>query len=193
MDNFLDNVDKEKIDELFAETTANVTYFKNTVDKVVNSCSAPLDEIMNNIYNDIINADQPPLNTLERYFLELSNCLYYMGDKLETLGIYDAMSKQAYKEVYNRYYLDAGDCKVDTKKKPTVAKITAVAETSSQYEGIVNDLYSRAYKILKNKIDAANTMLSSISKIISKRMAEMQLTSTTPTGKQILNESVLPF
>lgn len=193
MDNFLDNVDREKIDELFADTNNNVSYFKNTVDKVVNSYSAPLDEIMNNIYNDIICIEQPPLNTLERYFLELSNCLYYMGDKLETLGVYDAMSKQAYKETYNKYYLDAGDCKVDTKKKPTVAEITAVAETASQYEGIVNDMYSKAYKILKNKIDSANTMLSSISKIISKRMVEMQLTSTTPTGKQILNESALPF
>ncbi len=39
-------------------------------------------------------------------------------------------------------------------------------------------------------MDAANTVLSCISKIISKRMTEMQLTSVTPTGKQILNEDI---
>ena len=64
-----------------------------------------------------------------------------------------------------------------------------MAENESQYENVVSDVYSKAYKIVKNKVDTATTMLNSISKIISKRMVEMQLNSVTPTGKQILNES----
>ena len=68
--------------------------------------------------------------------------------------------------------------------------MTAQAESAAQYEGIVNDIYAKAYKIVKSKIESANTMLSAISKIISKRMSEMQLNSVTPTGKQILNENI---
>lgn len=185
---FLNNIDTNNVEKLMKETAENVMYFERITRDVVDTYSQDLDFIMGDIYKDIVCKDQPPLNTLEKYFLELSNCLYYMGDKLERLGVYDVMSKNAYKEVYNRKYLGLTDIG-DTKKKPTVAELTAIAENEAQYENIINDVYSKAYKIVKNKVDAATTMLNSISKIISKRMAEMQLNSVTPSGKQILNES----
>lgn len=184
---FLENVDQERIIQLMKDTQDNVGYFESLTNAVVKSYSESLDSLMDSIYHEIILIDQPPLNTLEKYFLELSNCLYYMGDKLEKLGVYDVMSKNAYKEVYNNAYLGLTDVP-DSKKKPTVAELTANAENEAQYESVVSDIYAKAYKIVKNKIDAATTMLSSISKIISKRMTEMQLNSVTPTGKQILNE-----
>lgn len=185
---FLNNVDTNNVEKLMKETTENVMYFERITRNVVDTYSQDLDFIMGDIYKDIVCKDQPPLNTLEKYFFELSNCLYYMGDKLERLGVYDVMSKNAYKEVYNKKYLGLTDIG-ESKKKPTVAELTAMAESEAQYECIVNDVYAKAYKIVKNKVDAATTMLNSISKIISKRMAEMQLNSVTPSGKQILNES----
>lgn len=188
MTTFLNNIDIDKVNELMGETQTNVEYFEKITEKVVLSYSGSLDKLMKDIYNDVLMKDQAPLNTLEKYFLELSNCLYYMGDKLEHLGVYDVMSKNAYKEVYNKKYLGLTDIG-ESKKKPTVAELTAMAESEAQYEGIVNDVYAKAYKIVKNKVDAATTMLNSISKIISKRMTEMQLNSVTPSGKQILNES----
>lgn len=188
MATFLNNIDVDTVNKLMEETQTNVEYFESVTNKVVDSYCSGLDNLMKDIYNDILIEDQPPLNTLEKYFLHLSNSLYYMGDKLERLGIYDAMSKNAYKEVYNKSYLNQTDIG-DTKKKPTVAELTAQAENDAQYENIVSDVYAKAYKIVKNKVDAATTMLNSISKIISKRMVEMQLNSITPTGKQILNES----
>lgn len=190
MATFLNDIDMTKVIDLMDETKTNVEYFEAVTNDVVSSYSKGLDNLMNKIYNDIVLKDQPPLNTLEKYFLELSNCLYWMGDRLEKLGVYDAMSKQAYKEIYNKSYLNQTDIG-DSKKKPTVAELTAQAESDAQYEGIVSDVYAKAYKIVKNKVDAATTMLSSISKIISKRMTEMQLNSVTPTGKQILNEDYM--
>ena len=187
MATFLNDIDINRVNELMDETRTNVEYFEAVTNTVVSSYANGLDNLMNKIYQEIVLKDQPPLNTLEKYFLELSNCLYWMGDRLEQLGVYDVMSKQAYKEIYNKSYLNQTDIG-DSKKKPTVAELTANAENEAQYEGVVSDVYAKAYKILKNKIDAATTMLSSISKIISKRMAEMQLNSVTPTGKQILNE-----
>ena len=186
---FLNDVDKEKIYTLMDETDSNVKYFESMTFAVAKEYSRDLDNIMENINKEIMSVDSAPLNILENYFLELSNCLYFMADKIEQLGVYDAMSKNAYKEVYNRAYLNLTDIG-DAKKKPTVAELTATAENEAQYESVVSDIYSKAYKIVKNKIDAANTVLSCISKIISKRMTEMQLTNTTPTGKQILNEDI---
>lgn len=187
MATFLNDINVDKVNKLVEETQLNAEYFERITNNVVDTYCSGLDNLMKNIYNDILMKDLPPLNILEKYFLELSNSLYYMGDKVERLGIYDAMSKNAYKEVYNRSYLNQTDVG-ETKKKPTVAELTAQAESDAQYESVVSDVYAKAYKIVKNKVDAATTMLNSISKIISKRMAEMQLNSITPTGKQILNE-----
>ena len=44
------------------------------------------------------------------------------------------------------------------------------------------------YKIVKNKIDAANIMISTLSKIISLRMSDMKLSGISSNGKQLLNE-----
>ena len=186
---FLNNVNKEKVESIIDSTNSNAEYFQDTTTKVVIAYSGELDNLMKGIYKDIVQADQPPLIILEKYYLELSNCLYFMSEKLEKLGVYDAVSKNAYKEVYNKAYLQLTDVG-DTKKKPTVAELTALSENEALYENVVSDIYSKAYKIVKGKVDAANTMLNCISKIISKRMTEMQLTSVTPTGKQILNEDI---
>lgn len=189
MSTFLNNIDYVKVDNIIEQTTLNVNYFQEITDKVVNSYAESLDLIMHKIYEDIVCVDQPALSTLEKYFLELSNCLYFTGTKLEKLGIYDVMSKNAYKEVYNEKYLNPNDLVTnDAKKKLTVAELTAISEKAAQYEGIVNDVYNKAYKMLKSKIDSATLMLNSMSKIITKRITEMQLSSVNPGGKVILNE-----
>ena len=70
-----------------------------------------------------------------------------------------------------------------------MAESTAIAENGSVYEATINDLYNRVYKTVKAKLDSANTMLSSISKLISRRMNEIQTQYVSPTtGRQILNE-----
>ena len=70
---FLNNIDENKVTELMQDTNSNVIYFENVTREVVESYSKDLDNIMNNIYKDIISIDQPPLNTLEKYFYLLEN------------------------------------------------------------------------------------------------------------------------
>ena len=188
VDTFLDNIDTNYLDYCFDETDKNVKYFEDITQKVINSYSESMDIIMNNIYTDIIRQDNPSIEVLEKYFLELSHCIYYMGEKLERLGIYNSMSKSAYKEVYNKAYLGNQQKDAEKKNKTTVAENQAVAENASIYEGAVNDIYDRAYKILKNKIDAAQTMVSTLSKSISRKMAENQFSNVNNNSRQILNE-----
>lgn len=187
MDNL--NYTKQEVETTMQIIEENANYFESVVDTTVRSYAKPLDEIMSRINTDIIEVEQVPLNTLEKYFFELSNCLYFMGEKLEKLGVYDSLSSSHYREVYNTKYLGLTDIG-DAKKKPTVAELTASAENETLYENIVSDIYSKSYRMLRSKVEAATTMLNCISKIISKRMTEMQLNSTAPSGKQILNENI---
>lgn len=171
-ENFLTNSVKAKINEVVTATEENSVEFTNISDKIVKAQTEELDMLMLDMDKDIIKNEASDM-LLERYCLELSNMLYFMGQKLENIGVKDDLSKLAAKEVYNEAYLNAP---TDEKgKKPTVAELTAVAENESRYETIMNNIYSRAYKQIKFKIDAGYDMLSSLRKIISKRMQESQL------------------
>ena len=190
MESFINDIDSNKVDSLMEQTENNVQYFENVTNKVVQSYSEYMDNIMKNIYVDIIQNPSAPIETVEKYFLELSHAIYFMAEKLEQLGVYNAMSKAAYKEIYNKAYLDNQIKDTEKKNKTTVAENQAVAENVAMYESVVSDIYDKAYKILKNKIDAAQTMVSTLSKTLSRRMTENQFSNVNNNTRQILNEEV---
>ena len=171
-----------------AATTAenNSEYYTNISDKLVEAYSHELDELMNRVRADCVDTE-PSDKVLEMYTLELSNALYFVGQKLENIGIKDDLTKMAAKEAYNNAYLqhmEAGDAK----KKPTVAELTALSEDDSKYQTVINSIYSRVYRQVKYKVDAAYEMLSSIRKIISKRMQELQLSMARQNGGVVLGK-----
>lgn len=185
---YLNDIDTDQVTKLLNETQENTQYFQDIVSKVVQTYCIGLDQVMKDIYTDIIQVDYPATEIIEKYFLSLSNYVYFMGEKLEMLGTYDAMSKSAYKQVYNTAYLNNQVKDVDKKNKTTVAENQAIAENAALYEGTVNDIYNRAYKIVKNKIDAAQTMISTLSKVLSKRIQEQQFSQSQNNISKILNE-----
>ena len=170
---FLNSIDTTKVETLMQETDKNVKYFEDTLSKVVRGYSESLDNLMSDLYVDCIKNEDVDNQTLEKYFLELANMLYFMAEKLEHLGIYDDMSKSAAKEVYSKAYLDNQVKEVTGKNKTTVAELQATAELEAQYQLVVNNIYNRAYSTLKNKISNAQDMLSTLKKIISGRQIEM--------------------
>lgn len=181
----------EEIQSVVKETEENYDVYSSVSNEVISRYTKSLDDIMNRIHEDIIMVSDPSISTFEKYHLELSNCLYFMQERLEKLGSLDYLSKTKYKEVYNQAYLDSQLPDATSNKKKTVNELVAISEEASKAEAVTNDIYARAYKILKNKIDAANTMISTLSKSISRRMGEEYLPSTPVTGvRKILNEEI---
>lgn len=173
----------EVVNEVVKSTEENSQYFTNISDSLVLGYTSDLDQLMIKIHVDTVENEATDAQ-LEKYILELSNALYFIGSRLESMGIKDDLSKLAAKQVYNEAYLDAP---VDAKgKKPTVAELTAIAEDSSRYETIMNNIYSRAYRQIKYKVDAAYEMLASLRKVISKRMQEAQLTMQRNNGTLVM-------
>ena len=184
------NIDTSIIDSLIKDNEVNVSYLKTVTADVVASYTHDLDDILECIKRDVVDVEDAATTTLEKYLLELTTAIYFCCSKLENLGMYDTMSKAAYKEAYNNAYLGNQLKDSEKKNKTTVAENTAVAEQSTVNESAINTIYNAAYSIVKNKLQYAQLMVSSISKAISRRMSEMQL--TTPNyvnGKQVLNES----
>lgn len=177
---FLNNIDEQKVADLLDQTNDNVRYFTEVSDQVVKSYTDDLDSLMQDLYIVVTQQDAPSTDVLERYYLELTGLLYFMGERLERLGVQEDISKSAAKEVYNKAYLNNQIKDVDKKNKTTVAENQAVAEENSKYEATVNTIYSRAYKQVRYKIDAAYEMINTLRKIITKRMNEDQAGSFNP-------------
>ena len=175
---YLNNIDITKVDKLMGETNINVRYFNNTCSEVVKSYSDGLDNLMKDLYIECIKDGDASLSTLERYYLELSNMVYFMQEKLEQLGVYADMSESASKEVFSKSYLNQSIIKdASGKSKSTVAELNAQASLDSQYESVVASIYERAYKIVKAKVDSAQELLSSAKKVLSHRIQMEQLTN----------------
>ena len=114
------------------------------------------------------NDEQPPTDAeLDDFALNLSTLIYFTSVGAEQMGIRDDLSHSAYKEAYNvaRSVLKTG----------TVADKNAQAEIDAMAERVVNIVYSKAYKILKAKVEAAQEVLSSVKKVMSRRISEFEL------------------
>lgn len=186
---YLDNIDTEKVEALMKSTTENVEYFKNICDDIVKSYSESLDNLMKDLYVDCVKNSNPSVETLESYYLELSNMIYFMVEKLEQLGVYADMSDSASKEVYSKSYIEQSMIKDEKgKSKSTVAELQATATMNSQYESVVSSVYERAYKIVKGKVSSAQDMCGTLHKILSLRSNEMQLSMFGPQSRTGGNE-----
>lgn len=176
---------KVEITNVFEKTDKASSLFTNISDEVVKAYTSDLDKLLVKIKENAVE-NTPSDNILEKLVMELSNILYFMGTRLESVGIKDDITKLSAKEVYNNSYTNNLTNVGDQKKKPTVAELTVMAENDSRYQTVVNNIYSRVYRQIKYKIDAAYEMLSSLRKIISKRMQENQLDYTRNTGSVVV-------
>lgn len=180
-DTILTGLDTTKVEKILAETTVNVTYFNNACAEVIKKYSEPLDNLMSDLYVECIKDGNANVNTLNKYYLELSNMVYFMIDKLEQLGVYADMARSASKEVYSKSYLSNQVKEAGTgKNKTTVAELQAQAELSSQYESVVASIYDHAYKVVKGKLQSAQDMMNTLRKILTVKGTEMQLSSFGP-------------
>lgn len=185
---FIDIFNKKEFKNIQNNLEEKADYFNSVYLDIITKYAGDLDNLMNWIYASIIQPDIPAdAELLEKAFLELSNCVYFTYENLERVGIFDTLSKASYKEVYNDAYINNIDKDAEKRNKKTVAELTAIAESESQYESILNDIYSAAYSVIKNKITAAQTMIATLSKIMSRRMQE-QSTSINSTRQRLVEE-----
>lgn len=169
--------EKEKLNNIIATTEDTLSYYLSISEKLIKEYTSDFDELMQDLKEDLVDGD-PTDAVMEKYVLELNNMLYFLGDKLEGVGIRDDLTKMASKEVFNNTYLESREKDTERKNKTTVAELTAIAEDASKYETILNSIYSRVYKQIKLKMDAGYDMVNTLRKVISRRMQEASLSLT---------------
>ncbi len=165
MDEHGELLDKSMLDNI----ELNSKTLESTVNDVIQSYSDELDEYMSWVLDLLRDDTRPPTDAeLDDMALRLSSLIYFTSVGTEQMGIRDDLSRAAYKEAYNV----ARSAIV----KGTVADKNMQAEIDAQAEHVVHIVYSKAYKILKAKVESAQEVLASIKKVMSRRQSEYETT-----------------
>lgn len=154
--------------EIKEESEDSVKYM---IDKVVLHYTEELDELISEIdeiATKIRNkeVDEYGESELEADILKITTQIYFAGRDLAYLGGEKDLASSKRKELYNEVILNG---------KGTVQEKRAKAENYSVDEQTMEDIFSRAYKQLKSKIEQADNVLMSLKKVYSKKMLEMEI------------------
>lgn len=155
--------------DAYKRVDENANSMSEIVMRVVNPFCSDLDAYIQFIKDCLHGGEQVPTNDeLDDFCLNLSTLLYFASSACEKLGIKDDISNAVYKDVYHhaRNALEGG----------TVADKNSVAEIQSQAEQLVSICYSRAYRLMKSKVESGQELLNSVKKVLSRRMSEFELT-----------------
>lgn len=164
-----DNLQIERVKNIQLHVEDNSKIIDDIVLSIIKPYCKDLDKYVEFIKDCLSDGQNPPTDAeLEDWCMNLSTYIYFAGGLCEQLGIRDDISKAVWKEMYHtkRSELEHG----------TVADKDSKAELASQQEQITNICYNRAYKIMKSKVENAQELMSSCKKVLSRRLAEMELT-----------------
>lgn len=149
------------------ETVDNNTQpLQGIVDEIVGEHCNVLDEYMKQVDEALCSDKQPTTKMLEDMLLNINSILYWAGNGLEKSTLKEGVAKMVKEERYNTEYNEATG---------TIADKTAYAKLESQEEELVRQCFTAAVKLYQHKIDRASEMASSLKKIITHRISEMEL------------------
>lgn len=167
--NIYDNAKTEEIENICNKVDLNSAQIEEIVNGIIEPYCKDLDKYVDFIKGILADGEHPATaQELDDFCMNLSVYIYYASGMQEQLGIKDDIAKAVYKEMYHSAR--------DSIDKGTVADKDSLAELASQHEYLTSVCYKRAYSIVKAKVSAAQEILSSVKKIISRRMSEQELT-----------------
>lgn len=160
---------EDRIDEIRKKVELDSDKLQSIVEEVIKPYISDLDKYVDFIRDILKDYEKPPTaQELDDFCMNLSVFIYYASGMQEALGIKDDIARAVYKEMYH-------SCR-DSIDKGTIADKDSLAELASQQEALTSMIYKRSYNIVKAKVEAAQEILSSIKKIISRRISEQELT-----------------
>lgn len=172
------NIDIAHLENLDKEVVKNAKVVNDIVLEIVKKATSEIDALVFEIKEKLKSNIPMDTEELEIYAMEISTNLYYLGQSQEYIGLRYDVSKAVYKEKYAIAYSVAVG---------TISDKTSQAEAVVNYEFIEQSINERAYKRLKVKIENATELLQTIKKIISRRIAEYELTKVSSSDIRMDN------
>lgn len=144
----------------------------NIVNAIVKKYSFELDDFVNIVRENLELVKKNVMDTyddenLQMQMIKLPTILYFVGNGLESIGSDSEVAEYHRKQLFNEV-IDS----LSTEKY-TIPDKKAKAEKQTEYEAMLKEIYDRAYKKLKLKIDHATKLLESMKKVADIRIAKI--------------------
>ena len=165
------NVNLENVQKNNERVESLTAVVREMVKNIVDEACKDLDKYMKQIDEILCDKDSPVSDEeLEDFTLNLPALLYLVSSRREELKVKEDVAKAIYKDVYNH---------VREKAQGTVADKDTAADLASQSEAITVIVLQRAGSTIKTREEAAWEMLNSVKKVLTRRIAELELTQQT--------------
>ena len=163
-------MDHEYLTDARADVEEDSEFVKKIVDGLVAKYSTDLDNFVCSVITNLQLVSN--VQTMEAYTddmlqnqaITLPTILYFAGNGLEDLGAENSIAEYKRKELYNQVFSEVSGTIPDKKAK---------AEKMCENEKMLEEIYERAYKKLKLKIDHAVKLLESLKKVLDYRITRM--------------------
>lgn len=159
------------------ELNSNMEYFEAIGRPLLEEYSKDLDEKVASVkkYLDNVRLYDLDFDTLsiQKALLDLTTTIFFTTEKLEKIGWLEDVSKLQYQTTYNNAYLEKQG-NYAAGEKYTVQQLRAHADQVALSDNVLNFIYARCSKILKDKVDQANEVAKALSKILSAQIQSMQ-------------------
>lgn len=160
-------IDVGKVRTTQKKINVNSDLIEGVVSRLVSDYCSQLDDYMTFVQRLVTDPVNPPTDKeLDDFALNIPVLLYFTGEAQEALGVKEDVAKAIRQEVYNEAY---------DKAVGTIADKTAAAELIAQNEAITHIAYQRAYRKVKLRMEAANELLQSVKKVMTRRMTEYEI------------------
>lgn len=141
-----------------------------SVEEVVRAFGSELDNVVRELEGALANKNDLTIDQLNYYIAYIPIILYNISDRIGDLGICGDVAKHTRRNKYNDAMLASA--------KNTVSQRTSDAQNQIVEEQMMEDVYSRAYKKLQHRMNYAESLHSSLKKILNYRISELEVTRT---------------
>lgn len=166
-------MNKDRVSALSLEINEDVKYAQEVSAKIVAKYSADIDNLMSEIQENVVNNVNQDDRLIEKYLLELVGALYVANTTIDSFSIYDDISKANATLAYSEKYAESQLKAATEGRKATQADHQQYAEVNSTDEKVLNLIYSKSVRILKNKIDGAYEMTDTLKRILKHHEQEL--------------------
>ena len=173
-------INQEDLHSHSQELNDNMKYFEEIGRPLLEEYSKDLDEKVAAVkgYLDQCRAYNLDFDmvSIQKALLDLTTTIFFTSEKLEKVGWLEDVSKLQYQSTYNNAYLEKQGSEVagGAGGKFSVQQLRAYADQVALSDNVLNFIYSRCSKILKDKVDQANEVAKALSKILSAQIQSMQ-------------------
>lgn len=158
---------QEIINNIINRVEDNSKQIEKVVEDLISEHCQQIDELITKFKECLLDKENPVTEwELDDVCMKLPTYLYFIGEAQEKFGIKEDIAKSVKMELYNQ---------IHQRTKGTIADKQAASESGTLEEEIVYRAYQRAYKRIKQKLEAAYELLSSIKKVMHRRMVEVEL------------------